>query len=346
MRRVTVDEESDIIRLVHYTAQDYFERTRIFWFLDAQRDITTTCVTYLSFDTFETGFCPTDRKFEKRLQQNLFYSYAARTWGCHARAASIEVEQLALDFLENEARVSSSSQALRASGNRFCYSQNIPEMTGLHLAAYFGLSEAIITLLNNGHDPDSQRHQYYSQAPLSWAAENGHDAVVKLLLAKEGVNPNSKDCYYRTPLLLGAVNGYEATVKLLLTNSGVRPDSKDNCNRTPLSRAASYGHEATVKLLLANGPVNPDSKDNNGRTPLSWAAMNSHEAVVKLLLANGGVNPDSKDNHGRTPLWRAVEEGYEAVVKLLLANGGVNLTLRTIMVERRCGGPQRKGMRL
>jgi hypothetical protein len=57
---VTVDEESDIIRLVHYTTQEYFERTQKDWFSDAQRDIAITCITYLLFDTFETGFCPTD----------------------------------------------------------------------------------------------------------------------------------------------------------------------------------------------------------------------------------------------------------------------------------------------
>jgi hypothetical protein len=60
---VTVDEESDIIRLVHYTTQEYFERTWISWFSSAQGDITTACVTYLSFDNFETGFCPTDEEF-------------------------------------------------------------------------------------------------------------------------------------------------------------------------------------------------------------------------------------------------------------------------------------------
>src|SRR5579862_8972169 len=50
---VTVDEESDIIRLVHYTTQEYFERTQTSWFPDAHGDIATTCVAYLSFDTFE-----------------------------------------------------------------------------------------------------------------------------------------------------------------------------------------------------------------------------------------------------------------------------------------------------
>jgi GPI inositol-deacylase-like protein len=40
---VVIDEESDIIRLVHYTAQEYFERTWERWFPNAHTDITKTC---------------------------------------------------------------------------------------------------------------------------------------------------------------------------------------------------------------------------------------------------------------------------------------------------------------
>jgi hypothetical protein len=89
------------IRLIHYTTQEYFERTWTFWFPHAQKDIAMTCVTYLSFDTFETGFCPTDEEFEERLQLNPLYDYAAQNWGQHACAASAELEQLVVDFLES-----------------------------------------------------------------------------------------------------------------------------------------------------------------------------------------------------------------------------------------------------
>jgi hypothetical protein len=42
---VTIDEERGIIRLVHYTAQEYFERTQSTWFPGAEDDITTVCIT-------------------------------------------------------------------------------------------------------------------------------------------------------------------------------------------------------------------------------------------------------------------------------------------------------------
>jgi hypothetical protein len=70
---VTVDEESGIIRLVHYTAQEYFKRTQRQWFPDAQASITTTCATYLSFNEFESGICQSHDEFEQRHQLNKLY---------------------------------------------------------------------------------------------------------------------------------------------------------------------------------------------------------------------------------------------------------------------------------
>src|SRR5271154_3810358 len=237
---VTVNKESDVIRLVHYTTQEYFERTWTSWFPDAQRDIATACVKYLSFDAFETGFCQTDKEFEARLQSHALYDYAARNWGYHVREALIEVEQLILDFLlRSKAKVSGSSQAMVAASGYPGYSQTMPkQMAGVHVAAYFGLREAMTALLaTDGIDPDSKND--YGQTPLSWAAENGHEAVVKLLLATDGVDPDPKDSQGQTALSWAAANGHEAVVKLLLATDGVDPDSKDSGGRTPLPRAAA-----------------------------------------------------------------------------------------------------------
>jgi len=64
---VTVNEGSNIIRLIHYTAQEYFERTRKQLFQNVETHITTTCVTYLSVSVFESGYCQTDVEIEERL---------------------------------------------------------------------------------------------------------------------------------------------------------------------------------------------------------------------------------------------------------------------------------------
>ena len=54
----------------------------------------------------------------------------------------------------------------------------------------------------------------YGQTPLSWAARDGHEAIVKLLLEK-GADIKAKDNNGQTPLSWAAEKGHEAVVKLL-----------------------------------------------------------------------------------------------------------------------------------
>ncbi|KAH6623453.1 hypothetical protein F5144DRAFT_472951, partial [Chaetomium tenue] len=108
---VVVDEESGIIRLVHYTAQEYFEwaQTQGKWFPDPGRDIAVACVTYLSFDVFSSGCCHSDQELEERLRSNPLYNYASCHWGYHAckyPAESVGV----IEFLEDEKKVEAASQ--------------------------------------------------------------------------------------------------------------------------------------------------------------------------------------------------------------------------------------------
>ena len=256
---VTVDEETNIIRLVHYTTQEYFERTRGKWFQNAETSIAAICVTYLSFCDFESGFCQTDYEFEQRLWLNQLYNYAAHNWGNHAREASTLCQEV-IGFLESKPKAEAASQALLAIKGYLLhsdYSQEVPrQITGLHLAAYFGLKEAMIALLENGHDLSS--NDSYYRTPLSWAAEKGHEAVVKLLLEK-----------------------------------GAEPETKDQGDWTPLLHAAGNGHEAVVKLLLEKG-AELETKDKSGQTPLPYAVENGHKAIVKLLLEKGARNYNTR----------------------------------------------------
>jgi hypothetical protein len=129
---VTVDEESRIIRLVHYTTQEYFEATQKKWFPNAESHIATACVTYLSFLEFESGICECYWLLRNRLESNQLYHYASLNWGHHAREASTLIPQVN-SFLEKNAQVKASSQVLL----RKTYFE--PVQNGLHLAAFLGL---------------------------------------------------------------------------------------------------------------------------------------------------------------------------------------------------------------
>jgi ankyrin repeat protein len=71
------------------------------------------------------------------------------------------------------------------------YNQRVSRrMTGLHIAACFGLRESMMALLKNKHNPDLK--DVDGRTSLYYAAENGHEAALKLLLGK-GPEPEFKD---------------------------------------------------------------------------------------------------------------------------------------------------------
>ena len=249
---VTVDEESRIIRLVHYTTQEYFERTREQWFPNAQTDISTICVTYLSFTVFKSGPCQNDEDFEQRLRSNELYDYAAKNWGHHTRKASVSSKEV-INFLERKAQFDASIQGLLAEkqySSGTWHSQSFPkDVTGLHLAALFGIKDIVIMLLENQANIEAKDGR--GQTPLHRASEHGHIEVVKLLLER-GADPAVADSTGWTPLYEASESGHIEVVKLLLER-GPDPAVADSEGRTPLHRASEDGHEEVVKLLLERG---------------------------------------------------------------------------------------------
>ena len=346
---VTVDRGGEIIRLVHYTTQEYFERTKETWFPNLEVEVTKLCVTYLSFDTFESGICEDHRALEERLQLNQFYNYASRNWGHHAREAFISIPEVH-SFLERNAQVQASIQVLLGAHPEFLgtprYSQSFQRgLTALHLAAYFGLEKTARHLVRTSA-PDEKDGGGWT--PLLWAASNGHEAVAKLLL-ENNAEVDIKGIQSQTPLVQAARHGHEAVIKLLLMNNA-NIDLQGPFNHTALTQAIEKGNEAVMKLLILNNaninlkgifghtPLSITARDgkeaafklllmNNAKvntgdylseSPLSYAATYGYEVIVKLLLMNN-ADVNSRDETGRTPLSNAAEKGREAVVKLLLA---------------------------
>jgi len=67
------------------------------------------------------------------------------------------------------------------------------------------------------------------------------------------VDLNVRDSVGETPLSQAARDGHEAVVRLLLATGKVDIDAKDKSGRTPLSRAARYRHKAVVQQLRNHG---------------------------------------------------------------------------------------------
>ena len=258
---VIIDQESKVIRLIHYTTQEYFERNRQIEFPDGQTSITMTCLTYLSFEVFHNGYCNDDEQMEVRLQTNPLFRYTAQNWGNHARGgAESKLQTQILEFLTREPELASMVQAMRLPQYRYeGYSQHPPRVIfGLCVAAEYGL-EAIVTIILGG-DINLNMQTDKGETALFRAALRGHKSIVQRLLDK-GTNIEATDNEGWTALYGAAFRGHEGVVRLLL-DKGANIEATNNDGRTALYGAAFRGHEGVVRLLLDKG-ANIEATNNN-----------------------------------------------------------------------------------
>lgn len=374
---VTVDEESNVIRLVHYTTQDYLEGIRERWYPAAQLEIASTCLTYLCFDEFRSGSCQSDTEIKAKFKHNSFLEYSARYWGEHAAPVEEDVCELAMRLLNDSSLIACTSQMERNHWigiNR--WSQRFPkQVTMLHVAASHGLvhlCRAILFSKIQDRKALVNAKDSYSRTPLALAARFGHDAVVEVLLEQDDIDVNYKSDD-QTPLLVAAYRGHEMIVKMLLGRKDIEVDSTDENGYTALLYAAEKGHETIVKMLLDNNAdINIQGrdfgnslravsyqgytqllelllshvstmpfKDRYGRTLLWWAAAGGHIATVEHLVTHHSFDPRVPNIFGQTPMWIAARKGHSSVSGFLSRLTGETSTEQRALSEENKRGNAR-----
>ena len=113
------------------------------------------------------------------------------------------------------------------------------------------------------------------------AAKSGNAQELKAMLRERGGNPLAKGSTGWSALMWAAFNGHEACVRLLLTASG--SSVKGMPGMTELMLAAIGGHESSVKLLLPRS--DPRAKDGGGRTASAWARSEGYESLAQSIDA-------------------------------------------------------------
>ena len=318
---ITVDKEASTVRVIHFTVQEYL-CAHPDLFNHPHSVIAETCLTYLNSPQVKnlSSNPLTDHPVTP------FLKYASRYWGTHAkRELSSRAMALGLQLLSQYEGHPSAEALLEQvlSTGYTARTGSSPLFSGLHCASFFGIVELVASLASAPGCEINQGDRV-SRTPLLWAAKNGHHGVVRILLGREGVDPEMPDIQDSTPLLWAANNGHEEVVKLLLGRNDVDPNRPDDQHGTPLSWAARDGHEGVVKLLLDRKDVDPNRLGQHDRTPLGCAAVTGHEGVVKLLLGRNDVDPNRPEENGRTPLACAAADGRDGVVKLLLGQTAVD----------------------
>ncbi|CAG9832368.1 unnamed protein product [Diabrotica balteata] len=189
-------------------------------------------------------------------------------------------------------------------GNYYCV---------LNYVARYGKVSILTLLLKN----EKLIKQIDLDTSLPIAAENGHTAVVELLL-KNGANIDSMNSRGLTSLFL-AVDYCHTEVVNILIRMGADTSVANEFQDTLLHRAVRNNSKEITLLLIDNG-ANKEIKNKDGATPLLIAVQSNYIDIVNILL-EAGSNVNARDNFGNTSLHVACEKGILSTVKLLLDAG-------------------------
>ncbi|KAF8461240.1 hypothetical protein BDZ91DRAFT_684178, partial [Kalaharituber pfeilii] len=306
------------VRLVHYTAQEYFDRYSKSLFPNMHTSIAAICITYLSFDDF-SELCGGWQDAEERAKRYALLKYAARNWGTHVRFSDEHqiIQYLALDFLYRKRRnlffamqpvlvaasfgMANILRLIMDTDKGLSNFKSSSLQTPLSIAARKGHTD-IVKWLCTRPDVETDCADTSTRTPFMWAAAEGHADVVELLLAREDVDPRAECKNGETALSLAAAGGHENVMRILIARPDIDPNVKEDAHdRTVLTLMASSGSVELVKLLLTREDIRPDIRDDDGRTPLSWAASKGHTEIVEILLTRDDVDPNSQADWGQTP---------------------------------------------
>ncbi|KAF5704914.1 ankyrin protein 3 [Fusarium mundagurra] len=155
-----------------------------------------------------------------------------------------------------------------------------------------------------------------SRTPLSWACENGHFGIARVLAERDGQPINVNGSVY-SPLMLASKNGHTEIARWLVNRDA--DIHREYRKESAIWLATSNGHAEVVELLLDAG-ADLNTRGVNNAPILCLAVKNGHENVVKLLLERG--SNVKVEHRWETPLHLAAKmKGSRAIMKELLSYG-------------------------
>ncbi|KAK2788055.1 hypothetical protein FQN51_003050 [Onygenales sp. PD_10] len=349
---VTMDKNNGIIRLIHYTTQEYLERILPNYFPEAKIYLTTTCLTYLMFDVFGNP-CPSSDNLAERKGQNFFLDHAANNWAPLIREIQPEMNEMVSALLADQPRCMNFLQVLDSDSKPNLFYAQSPkwELAVTPYLARFGLDTIMANLLerveNHGDDENVN-------AALGIAVLYQQARIVELLLTKNYANPNpDSDILFGSRLLCSAIFKRNKDILKLLLQHGnidlsdakylqepytdmveflleydqdIGVNTRNEFGVTPLSSAAKDGYENLVTLLLRRKEIDVNIMDDSGY-------LQGFVTIVNVLLRNEMPvewNIDNNALEAYSPLARAVRGGHENIVKLLLAHKEIDVNIGAV----------------
>jgi hypothetical protein len=269
---VIIDEQLSVVRLVHYTTQEYLDHIQPQQFPDAQTEITRSLLTYLAFDNIAD--------LEENIDPDLppLFEYSQY---CLAHATGPPEGALRDMLLDSLPRVAQLGGCWRRTWRSPPWNVRdwplqpstlwIAAATDLREIAQFLLERVPYSLL-----PDCPE--------IAVASNYGHLQMVQLLV-QHGVDVNAVSKHLGNALQAASCMGHKNIVQLLI-EQGANVNAQGGEYDTALQAASFMGHKNIVQLLIEQG-ANVKTQGGRFDSALQAASLMGHKTIVQLLIEQG-----------------------------------------------------------
>lgn len=281
------------VRLIHFSAEEYFQRTRLRWFPHGHANIASTCVTYLSFNEFKGGAREEDSEVEELLVRYPLLEYAAQYWGEHTKHVETNiwegdfeyVMEPLVPFLQQPKLLEQAEQIRQMTSNKIRSGNKTTGGGVSHALAMFRLSKTCQRFLTLQHYED--RRDSRNQTALHIASVKGADWLLGMLVntGKTDVDARDADRGW-SPLLYAVSHRNKACVELLLGPGKADVNASSSTRQTALFIVAETGDRSIADILLRHPRIDINRKDEDGNTALIVAFQNGKLDIVEMLLGS------------------------------------------------------------
>ncbi|KAL8875352.1 MAG: hypothetical protein Q9198_006280 [Flavoplaca austrocitrina] len=345
-----LDKENGTVRLVHYTAQDYFDKVQSTRFNNVHATIACDCITYLSYDCFQHPKDPSDHgtegtakvwsdseessDSEGSIRDTLsfpikfsFLRYASEFWAQHAKMANRDAHLSTKihEFLAGNPRV-----IFKELWQLYSYkfpsilTKSLPPRHSLQMAAFFGLCDELKEFCKDSREVDALIDDLNV---LHLAACNNQSSAIQVLLDL-GADIERRDPHGLTPLLCAIHDGaLEPAIALVERGADVMAEATQSGHDmyldylTPISCVWGDSLFQFVELLLGAG-AKVQTQDIFDDTVLmrELISMNDVHTAEKLFEQHSVEQPTEKKINSKALVY-ASRTGSTKMVDMLLRYG-------------------------
>jgi ankyrin repeat protein len=295
---VVIEEETSIIRLVHFSVNEYLQKHCSEFFPNADDLLTCSCISYMFMH---------ESVLNRRLcfgilpvadDEAPFLTYAARYWGIHASNSVLSKTQkevqlfcsrrefhawarvLDIDVVKKDTIDELEAQYVNASSSV------------LHAAAVYGLNYLVEEYLRKCLPVNTT--DYEKATPLMLAAACGRTDILKRQLAQPDIDAHRVDMEQHTALWYAVYRGQAKCVQILLLSGfdlDINRGKPFSLASGGVGKSAQYGE--IVSLLLSQNDLDSNCGYDNSVSAPPWyyLAIGWELDLLRRLVSRPDFDP-------------------------------------------------------